>query len=196
MKKIFSIVLLITIIVINPIYASSNFSVSINNSIFKVKSASVKVNGEKLNPEFKPYIKNGRTFVPIRDITEKLGADVSWNNLNKSITISLDNNTIKMQVDSPTVFVNNKKINVGNDQAPQLALYQYPRKETKTMVPLRFISETFDYEVDWDNDEIMAAINTFKSANLTYEDKKSNIQKVSLNNNSSLNKKFKWLLSI
>lgn len=188
MKKIFSIVLLITIMIINPIYASSNFSVSINNSIFKVKSASVKVNGEKLNPEFKPYIKNGRTFVPIRDITEKLGADVSWNNLNKSITISLDNKTIKMQVDSSTVFVNNKKINVGNDQSPQLALYQSPRKETKTMVPLRFISETFDYEVDWDNDEIMAAINTFKSANLTNEDKKSNIQKVSLNNNSSLNK--------
>lgn len=184
MKKILYLAILFALIIINPIYASSNFNVTINNSIFKVKSAGVEVNGEKLNTEFRPYIKNGRTFVPIREITEKLGADVNWDNKNKSITIKNANKVVKMQIDSSTVFVDDKKISVDKDQVPKLTSYKTPRSETKTMVPLRFISETFGYDVDWDNDKVVATISSIKSANLN-EEKKSNIQKVSANNNSN-----------
>ncbi len=184
MKKILYLAILFALIFINPIYASSNFNVTINNSIFKVKSAGVEINGEKLNTEFKPYIKNGRTFVPIREITEKLGANVNWDNKNKSITIKNDSKIIKMQIDSSTVFVNDKKMSVDKDQVPKLTSYKTPRSETKTMVPLRFISETFGYDVDWDNDKVVATISTIKSANLS-EEKKSNIQKVSSNKNTN-----------
>ncbi|MGI5950092.1 N-acetylmuramoyl-L-alanine amidase [Peptoniphilus sp.] len=186
MKKIFLAMSLFALIIVNPIYASSNFNVSINNSIFTVKSAGVQVNGEMLNTEFKPYIRNGRTFVPIREITEKLGADVNWDNKNKSITINNEGKVIKMQIDSSTVFVDGKKVNVGKDQAPKLTSYKAPRAETKTMVPLRFISETFGYDVDWNNDKVVATISTFKSANLK-DEKKSNVVKVSTANDNSKN---------
>ncbi|WP_394274088.1 N-acetylmuramoyl-L-alanine amidase [Peptoniphilus lacydonensis] len=163
MKKFLKIGLLFMLVLITPVFATNIFNVSISGSNFKVKEAGVTVNDENLKTEFVPYIKEGRTFVPIREITEKLGADVKWNGKNQSINIALNGDVIKMQIDSSVVYVNNKKVNLDKAQAPELALYKSPRKETKTMVPLRFISETFGYNVDWNNDEVRAEISTFSS---------------------------------
>lgn len=114
--------------------------------------------------------------MPIREITENLGADVKWNNKDKSIKISLNGDVINMKINSPNVSVNGKKVSLDNAQAPQLALYSSPRKETKTMVPLRFISETFGYDVDWNNDEVRAEISTDKSKSIVDGDDKENLK--------------------
>lgn len=184
MKRIIKITILFIVMLITPVFAANNFNVIIGNKDFKVKEAGVLINEESLKTEFFPYIKDGRTFVPIREITEKLGADVKWDGKDESIKITLNGDVINMQIDNPNVTVNDKEIALDKAQAPQLALYNKPRKETKTMVPLRFISETFGYNVDWNNDKVRAEISTV-SAKSIFEDNKA---KKELNNNSK-NKK-------
>ena len=184
MKKIIKISILVLALLITPVFANNLFKVSIGRTQFQVKKAGVLVNNKKLKTEFSPYIKQGRTFVPIREITENLGADVKWNNRDKSIKISLNGDVIDMKINSPNVRVNGKKISLDNAQAPQLALYSSPRKETKTMVPLRFISETFGYDVEWNNDKVRAEIMTNKSKSIVEDNKKENSNKNSKNNKS------------
>lgn len=54
------------------------------------------------------YELNGktRTLVPIRFISENLGATVSWNNDTKTATIQLNGKEVKVQIDSTTAYVN------------------------------------------------------------------------------------------
>lgn len=197
MKKIIKISILCLALLITPVFANNLFKVSIGRTQFQVKKAGVLVNNRTLKTEFSPYIKQGRTFVPIREITENLGADVKWNNKDKSIKISLNGDVIDMKINSPNVRVNGKKISLDNAQAPQLALYSSPRKETKTMVPLRFISETFGYDVDWNNDKVRAEISTNKTKSIVEDDKKENSNKNNKNtkNNKSNNKNTKKVAS-
>lgn len=184
MKRIIKITILFVAMLITPVFAANNFNVIIGNKDFKVKEAGVLINEESLKTEFSPYIKEGRTFVPIREITEKLGADVKWDGKDESIKITLNGDVINMQIDNPNVTVNDKEIALDKAQAPQLALYNKPRKETKTMVPLRFISETFGYNVDWNNDKVRAEISTV-SAKSIFEDNKTKKE----SNTNSKNKK-------
>ena len=197
MKKIIKISMLSLALLITPVFANNLFKVSIGRTQFQVKKAGVLVNNRTLKTEFSPYIKQGRTFVPIREITENLGADVKWNNRDKSIKISLNGDVIDMKINSPNVRVNGKKISLDNAQAPQLAIYSSPRKETKTMVPLRFISETFGYDVDWNNDKVRAEISTNKTKSIVEYDKKENSNKNNKNtkNNKSNNKNTKKVAS-
>ena len=184
MKRIIKITILFIAMLITPVFAANNFNVIIGNKDFKVKEAGILINEESLKTEFSPYIKEGRTFVPIREITEKLGADVKWNAEDKSIKITLNGDVINMQIDNSNVTVNEKNIDLDKAQAPQLTLYNKPRRETKTMVPLRFISETFGYNVDWNNDKVRAEISTV-SAKSIFEDNKTKKE----SNNNSKNKK-------
>lgn len=192
MKKIIKISILFISMLITPVFAANTFNVSIGNKDYKVKEAGVLINEDSLKTDFSPYIKEGRTFVPIREITEKLGADVKWNGKDKSIKITLNGDVINMQIDNSKVTVNDKKIELDHAQAPQLALYSKPRKETKTMVPLRFISETFGYNVDWNNDKVRAEISTEKTNSIVEDNKnkdKNNKKKTKNSKNSKVNSK-------
>lgn len=189
MKKVIKISILIMAMLITPVFAAKEFNVSIGNTQFKVKEAGVLVNNKTLKTEFSPYIKQGRTFVPIREITEKLGADVDWRAKDKSIKITLNGDVIKMKINSPIVTVNGKKINLDNAQAPQLALYKSPKRETKTMVPLRFISETFGYNVDWNNDKVRAEISTYKNNSIVEDKEKDSKNTKNKNTNNKKNTK-------
>lgn len=46
------------------------------------------VNEKLITLNAAPYIENGRTYVPIRFVSEALGADVKWNNTTKTVTIT------------------------------------------------------------------------------------------------------------
>lgn len=192
MKKIIKMSILFISMLITPVFSANTFNVSIGNKDYKVKEAGVLINEDSLKTDYSPYIKEGRTFVPIREITEKLGADVKWNGKDKSIKITLNGDVINMQIDNSKVTVNDKKIELDRAQAPQLALYSKPRKETKTMVPLRFISETFGYNVDWNNDKVRAEISTEKTNSIVEDNKnkdKKNKKKTQKSKNSKVNSK-------
>ena len=146
MKKIFFLVLLMILIV--PTYALN--SVKIDKKDVKVLDANVLVNGSPIQSDFTPYVTKGRTFVPVRELTEGLGAEVNWDGENMTVEIKFGEKTILLKINSDVTYVDGKKKIVEEDQVPKLALYSSPRVETKTMIPLRFVSETLGYNVSWD----------------------------------------------
>ncbi|QPQ32422.1 copper amine oxidase N-terminal domain-containing protein [Lysinibacillus sp. JNUCC 51] len=53
-----------------------------------VGSKTATVNGQKITLDVPPQIINGRTLVPLRFISEALGAKVDWNNKTKTVSIT------------------------------------------------------------------------------------------------------------
>jgi len=101
----------------------------------------VTVDGKATSVDAPPEIVNGRTFVPIRFIAETFGSTVTWLPETKGVTIVLGDTTIGLQIGNKTVVIN------GNIIALEAAPYI---KNSRTMVPLRVISESFGGDVAWD----------------------------------------------
>jgi len=91
----------------------------------------------------KPVIENNRTLIPIRAISESLGAEVAWNAETKIITIKKDDIEIILEIDNKIATVNGveKELEV----APKIS-------NNRTLVPIRFISENLNLDVEWDED--------------------------------------------
>lgn len=55
--------------------------------VLTIGSTAVTVDGEKVANDVAPMIKGDRKFLPVRFIAENLGAEVDWNNADKTVTI-------------------------------------------------------------------------------------------------------------
>jgi len=101
------------------------------------------VNGDKvLFPDAQPFIdENGRTQVPVRFVSEALGADVSWNGEEKKVTVDLNSRNVVLTIDSKNYQINNQ-----NYQMDTVALLL----SSRTFVPIRFVSEALGANVVWD----------------------------------------------
>lgn len=82
--------------------------------------------------------KNNRTMVPLRVISENLGAQVHWQDA--QITLSMDQATVKLNLNNRTV--------IKNGETEQLDVQPY-MKNNRTFVPIRFIAETFGSQVHY-----------------------------------------------
>ena len=108
-----------------------------------------------------PEIINNRTMVPLRFISEALGATVDWNGEDKSITIKKDNKEIGMQI-------GNNKMKVSNDDSDNVKEFildspPVVNKDNRTLVPVRAIAEAFGIEVQWDENTNSAFIGYSKT---------------------------------
>ena len=93
--------------------------------------------GEK---EVTPYIREQRTFVPIRFIAEKLGMDVVWSETERIVTFSKGDETLKLTIGEYRYLKNGTYFTM--DTAAEI---QWDR----TMVPVRFVAEALGYAVEW-----------------------------------------------
>lgn len=87
-----------------------------------------------------PYIRNNRTYVPVRFITEALGASVEWLKDSQEVIIRSEEAFIKMQIGSKKILINNKRKYL--DVAPEIV-------SNRTMLPIRVIAEALNCKVDW-----------------------------------------------
>ena len=87
-------------------------------------------------------IKDSRTFVPLRFISENLGYKVDYFKESKGIKISNDSHVLNLKVDSSEYEKDGK--------TSQMDVKTFINND-RTFVPLRFISENFGKEVGWDN---------------------------------------------
>lgn len=92
-------------------------------------------------------IKEGRVLVPVRAITEGMGATLSWDPVNKIITISRDDVTVTMKLGESYITVRDEH---GTRQIQMDTLVQI--NSNRTFVPLRFLAEAFGDRVDYDDD--------------------------------------------
>ncbi len=89
-----------------------------------------------------PVIENSRTLVPMRAIFEALGADVEWDDANKTAVATKDDITISLKIDENIAYINDKPMEL--DVPARI-------KNSRTLVPIRFIAESFNADVEWDD---------------------------------------------
>ena len=113
---------------------------------FMVSAASeisVTVDGKTVNfPDAKPFIDaNGRTLIPVRFVTESLGAAVEWNEELKRVNIKKDNVEIMLMINDRRFAVNGR-IKIMDTEAII--------KDGRTFVPIRYVAEELGATVGWD----------------------------------------------
>jgi beta-lactamase superfamily II metal-dependent hydrolase len=98
------------------------------------------LDGQALSFDVPPVIESGRTLVPLRAIFEALGAGVQWDGETQTVTATKN--------DTEIVLV----IGGGAYKNGQPFTLDVPAKiiESRTMAPLRFVSEALGCQVSWD----------------------------------------------
>ena len=99
------------------------------------------VNGKNVYFDQLPILDNGRTLVPLRAIFEALGANVNWDGTTQTVTASKGGTNISLQIGSNQLYVNGSAKTL--DVPAKLI-------NSRTLVPVRAISEAFGCKVDWD----------------------------------------------
>lgn len=105
------------------------------------------VNGEEkeIDPGMgtAPVIMNDRTLLPVRAIVEELGGRVEWDAVTSEVTLSYGDSVISLTIESTNAYLNGTLQTL--DTAPVII-------NERTMFPIRFIAEGFDFDVVWDGD--------------------------------------------
>ncbi len=112
---------------------------------------------DETNDLVMPFIDNGRTMVPIRFISENLGAKVDWNQEAKKATITGEGVVIELVLGESQITVNGEKKDL---DAPAVL------SGGRTFVPIRVISENLGKSVHWDEKGLIVisnADNEFKT---------------------------------
>lgn len=92
-----------------------------------------------------PVIKGNRTLIPVRAITEGLGAQVTWDPETEQVTIVKEQTTITLTLGNNTAIVNGEEVTLDTKAGIM---------NNRTYVPMRFIMETFKLNVDYDDGTI------------------------------------------
>lgn len=111
----------------------------------------VYLNNQPLATSVAPVTKNYRTLVPMRDIFEALGAQVTYNAALRSITGARGTTNVSLQLGSRQAFINNQPVTL--DVAPYAL-------NGATLVPMRFIAESLGAQVSYDVNRRIAFVST------------------------------------
>ncbi|MFC5702573.1 copper amine oxidase N-terminal domain-containing protein [Cohnella faecalis] len=129
----------------NSIYVNDvvrNFKTIIMN----IDSTAAFVDETKYTLDAAPFKQEGRTLVPIRFISEALGAKVGWNGAERKVTLEKDDVKIEIVIDRKEATVNGETVVL---DAPAII------QNKITLLPVRFVSETMKMKVFFDNGEIV-----------------------------------------
>jgi N-acetylmuramoyl-L-alanine amidase len=107
------------------------------------------IDGSYEEPEVPARISNGRTFVPLRFISEKMGTDVAWDSATSRIDITRAGTKLELTLGSKQIKVNGKVHEV--DIAPFA-------ENGRTLVPIRFVSEYLGLTVGWEPQERLVIV--------------------------------------
>ncbi|MEN6348166.1 MAG: N-acetylmuramoyl-L-alanine amidase [Syntrophomonas sp.] len=121
----------------------SRSSTSANNTVSNAAPIKVYVNGTLMSFDVNPVIENGRTLVPMSAIFKAMGASVSWNGTNQTVTASKGTSTVSLTIGATTALVDGK-----------VKMLDVPAKiiSGRTLVPLGFVGSAYGGRVAWDPD--------------------------------------------
>jgi len=114
-----------------------------NASFLPVES--IMARGRNIKFDTPPVIKDGRTLIPVRAVSEAFGASVAWDPVSRTVTIVREETEIVLGIDSLEAMVNGEEEPL--DVPPEIM-------GGRTVVPLRFVLEKMGWECDWDGENI------------------------------------------
>lgn len=162
------------------------FAVFFMESIERTEASntlSLVINNQDVTSQAKPMIEDSRTLVPLRFVSEELGAQVTWNNTDRTVLIEKDKKSVLLKINSRLINHNNGDDYELSDVAPKL-LNKDEKGNSMTYVPLRLIGNALDIGVEWNGEENTVYIDSDKAIN---KESISNVKIISQNKNEKIN---------
>lgn len=131
---------------------ASNESVAGTVIVLWLGSSVMTVNGQEQAIDDNgtvPVAQNNRTLIPVRAVVEAMGGTVEWDNESQTTALSRGGDVIRLTIGSTTAYLNDVAATL--DVAPALI-------DSRTMLPIRFIVESFGFAVAWDEPNAMITI--------------------------------------
>jgi len=143
MRKLLTIMIFLTLLV-----TLANHATAVESQV------RVFVDGTEVQfPDQKPFVNSdNRTLVPVRFVSEALGAQVDWCGLRRTVQITYNDKQILLEIGIKKATVGLSIVSL--DTAPSIV-------NDRTMVPLRFVSECLGAVVDWKELASAGMINIF-----------------------------------
>ncbi len=122
-----------------------SFQVSsrIASSVFTIGSPYYNVRGVFQTGEAAPYIKNNRTYLPIKPVGYAVGlsdANIVWNPVYQSVALTSGNTVVLLSIGSPIMFVNG--LPTVMDTVPEIT-------NGRACLPIAHVVRAFGYTAYW-----------------------------------------------
>lgn len=114
----------------------------------------VTLNGDKIEFDVQPQLIDDRTMVPLRKIFEAMGAVVDWDNDTQTVTATKDDKVVTAKINDRNLYINGVAKTL--DVPPMII-------DGRTLVPARFVAESFGANVDWVDNTQTVVIRTADS---------------------------------
>lgn len=118
----------------------------------------VTLNGSPIQFDVQPQLINDRTMVPLRKIFEAMGASVDWNGDTQTVTATKGSDQVIATINNTTIYVNGETRVI--DVPPMIV-------NDRTLVPARFVAESFGATVNWDGATQTVIITTTSDAGVS-----------------------------
>ncbi len=170
MKRILSLCVILALIInsLSTIAYAGDFAESLyleyDNTVYKygARLVTVVINDVVVETGDMPaVILDSRTLVPVREVfeSEAFGASVDWNGDKQEVYIAYKDKLIVLAIDSDVAYVNGEAHTL---DVPAKLIRDLSKDYSKTMIPLRFVSEILEFDVAWDNESFTAILKNEK----------------------------------
>ncbi len=145
-RIIFNVILFVlcSILVYLPALATGNSDVVVrvrlNDPMMSINGIETEVDKGRMTS---PVALNGRTLVPVRAVTEAFNGSAMWNAETNTVTLTVGEDVAELKLGSNIAYFNGRECTL--DVAPVSI-------NGRTMLPIRFIAESFNFGVAWDGD--------------------------------------------
>ena len=115
---------------------SMNLFYNGKNHAYNAKEIVVKIDGKTMTPKDMPAVAiDGRTLLPMRQIAQELGCEVTWNEEAKQAYVINDDYTLVFEMNKATGYKNGKTFTM--DVPPMII-------NDRTMLPVRALASALD----------------------------------------------------
>ncbi|NMC28351.1 MAG: copper amine oxidase N-terminal domain-containing protein [Syntrophomonadaceae bacterium] len=116
-------------------------------STFIIGGPVADINGTAITKDVAPYVKDNRTFLPIRYVAYALDIDDSgifWDGVNQTATLMKGDTQLVIKIGSPNLVVNGKEIIM--EVAPEVS-------NERICLPIAPVAQAFGATANWDGDK-------------------------------------------
>lgn len=114
-----------------------------NKGVEVLPVESIMIKGKHIKFDTPPVIKDGRTLIPVKALSEAFGAEVKWISAERKVIITKGDIEIVLKLDSNKIYVNGVEKTI---DVPASSI------NSRTVVPMRFIVEQLGLKVNWNRD--------------------------------------------
>lgn len=157
MKKLISMLLMMVMLLTTAsgvFAADEKFNATVDGKPGSYLKVNVEIDGKNMTGDVPAIIYGSTTMVPVRFVTEGIGGEVEWVQKTQEVVIKLRSKVMSVKLGSREAIVDGVKKYIPSDVSSPVAM------NGRIMIPLRFVSENFGAEVDWNNSTRTATVET------------------------------------